>query len=175
MLGELAIEQSDDFPVGNVSWNDAVAFCEWLSKKEGRNYRLPTEAEWEYACRAGSQTAYFFGDNPRQLLQYAHVGKQTRPMGQLKHNPWGLYNMYGNQWQWTADWYASDYYLKSPKEDPTGPASGITRVMRGGSPFMPASALSFGLSPRYPRTVVLQTPCRLSRGVGNAAVTEGAH
>jgi formylglycine-generating enzyme required for sulfatase activity len=133
--------QTDDYPVGNVSWNDAVAFCDWLTKKERRRYRLPTEAEWEYACRAGSTTRYFFGDDVSQLPLYAFmVSKQHQPMAQVRPNPWGLYHMYGNQWQWTADWYAADYYQHSPKHDPQGPARGTFRVMRGSSMHMDADA-----------------------------------
>lgn len=136
------VAQSDTYPVGNVSWNDAVAFCKWLSKKEQRTYRLPTEAEWEYACRAGSTTAYFFGETSDKLGHYAwfagnNAARAPYPVGLLQPNPWGLYDMYGNQWQWVADWYAADYYGHSPKEDPTGPETGEFRVMRGTSHPMP--------------------------------------
>jgi serine/threonine protein kinase len=143
---------TDNLPVGNVTWNDAVAFCKWLSKKEGRTYRLPTEAEWEYACRAGTTTPFFFGRNADLVLQYANVGGEgPRPSAPLKPNPWGLYDMYGNQWQWVADWYDPDYYLNSPKNDPQGPSTGINRMMRGSSHAMPArfarSALRHGPHP----------------------------
>lgn len=128
---------SDDFPVGNVSWNDAVAFCDWLSKKESSRYRLPTEAEWEYACRAGTKTTRFCGDDLRVVPQYAwcHEDSQNvvHPVGRLKPNPWGLYDMLGNVWQWTTDFYSADYYLTSPVEDPPGPSTGTNRVMRGGT------------------------------------------
>jgi formylglycine-generating enzyme required for sulfatase activity len=115
-------EQTDDRPVVCVSWNDAKAFCDWLSKKEGKTYTLPTEAQWEYACRAGSKTKFYFGDGEQELAQYAwhhaNAERKTHPVGQLKPNAWGLYDMHGNVWQWTADWFAADYYQKSPKEDP---------------------------------------------------------
>jgi formylglycine-generating enzyme required for sulfatase activity len=132
------LEQTDDHPVVCVSWNDARAFCDWLGKKEGRTYALPTEAQREYACRAGSKTRFHFPDN-EEVAQYAWQNldpeMKTHPVGQLKPNAWGLYDMHGNIWQWTADWYAEDYYQKSPREDPPGPSLGIARAMRGGGGF----------------------------------------
>ncbi|HZY88574.1 MAG TPA: formylglycine-generating enzyme family protein [Gemmataceae bacterium] len=132
------LEQTDDHPVICVSWNDARAFCDWLGKKEGRAYALPTEAQWEYACRAGSTTRFHFRDD-EEVAQYAwqnvEPGMKTHPVGQLKPNAWGLYDMHGNIWQWTGDWYAADYYQKSPGEDPPGPGVGDARVMRGGGGF----------------------------------------
>jgi formylglycine-generating enzyme len=146
--------QTDDHPVVNVSWNDAVAFCKWLSKKEGKTYRLPTEAEWEYACRAGTTTRYYSGDDPETLAKVGNVADAavkakdpkrrwtlkasdgyvfTAPVGKFKPNAFGLYDMHGNAWQWCADRYGADYYGKSPAEDPTGPDSGDNRVARGGS------------------------------------------
>jgi formylglycine-generating enzyme required for sulfatase activity len=90
--------------------------------------RLPTEAEWEYACRAGSKTAWFFGDDPSQLGDYAwfkaNDGGKSHPVGQKKPNPWGLYDIYGNVFERVADTYARDYYAKSPNQDPTGPGQG---------------------------------------------------
>ncbi len=123
-------EQTDEHPVVNVSWNDAVAFCKWLSKKESKTYRLPTEAEWEYACRAGTTTRYSSGDNPETLAKLGYVF--TAPVGKFKPNAFGLYDMHGNAWQWCADWYGGVYYAKSPIDDPTGPDSGNVRVLRGG-------------------------------------------
>jgi formylglycine-generating enzyme required for sulfatase activity len=139
-------EQTDEHPVVCVTWNDAVAFCEWLSQKEGKPCALPTEAQWEYCCRAGTQTRFSFGDDEKELVQYAWIGrnagKKTHPVGQLKPNPWGLYDMHGNVREWCADYYRSDYYQKSPKEDPPGPDSSEpfnrakeTRVIRGGGWF----------------------------------------
>jgi formylglycine-generating enzyme required for sulfatase activity/serine/threonine protein kinase/Tol biopolymer transport system component len=133
--------QTDDHPVVNVSWDDAVAFCQWLSKKEGVEYALPTEAQWEYACRAGTTTAWYYGDGHKGLQEYAWFGanadKSTHPTGQLKPNAYGLYDMYGNAWEWCADWFGEDYYDQSPPNDPSGPPAGLTRVNRGdrwGSP-----------------------------------------
>ena len=101
--------QRENQPVSSVNWNDAVAFCDWLSKKEGKKYRLPTEAEWEYSCRAGTTTAYWFGDDPNKLGEYAwfsgNSGGKTQEVGTKQPNPWGLYDMYGNyMWQWCEDW-----------------------------------------------------------------------
>ena len=127
-------EQNEDHPVTCVSWNDAIAFCDWLSKKEGKKYGLPTEAQWEYACRAGSQTRFYFGVQQTELTQHAwywpNAEVKTHPVGAKKPNCWGLHDMVGNVWEWTADWYAADFYKKSPKADPLGPASGKTRVIR---------------------------------------------
>lgn len=147
--------QGDDHPVVNVTWNDAVAMSQWLSQKEGKKYRLPTEAEWEYACRAGTRTRYHSGNDPQSLLQaantfdadakkswpqwqaYALTGHDgfefTAPVGSFAPNALGLYDMHGNAWEWVADWYDDDYYAKSPVDDPQGPVSGRVRVRRGGS------------------------------------------
>jgi len=125
-----------------VSWNDAVEFCRRLSKlpeekAAGHVYRLPTEAEWEYACRAGTTTEYSFGDFESQLGEYAwfngNSDETTHPVGQKKANPWGLYEMHGNVWEWCQDWHSADYYGSSPPADPQGPTRGSSRVLRGGS------------------------------------------
>jgi formylglycine-generating enzyme required for sulfatase activity len=124
-------------PVINVSWRDAVAFCDWLSELSGDRYRLPTEAEWEYACRAGATTKYNFGDSPRDMGLYAwysgNAGKRTHPVGKLRANAWGLHDMHGNVWEYCSDRYDEGYYSGSPSSNPTGPASGQNRVQRGGS------------------------------------------
>jgi formylglycine-generating enzyme required for sulfatase activity len=124
-------------PVGKVTWHDAAEFCRKLSQETGKQVRLPTEAEWEYACRAGSTGRYCFGDDDGRLGEYAwHLGspsRQTRPVGQKKPNAWGLHDMHGNVWEWCADWYGNGYYAESPREDPAGPRTGETRVVRGGS------------------------------------------
>ena len=136
--------QTDAHPIINVSWNDAMAFCKWLSKKEGKIYRLPTEAEWEHACRAGTKTAYSFGDDPKELMKYGwfdgNADRKRQPVGQLLPNKWGLYDMHGNVYQWTADWHDPDYYKNSPEADPRGPADGTNKVMRGGEFSYPAWA-----------------------------------
>ena len=133
--------KSPDRPVENVSWNDTQEFIRKLNKREGHNcYRLPTEAEWEYACRAGSTTAYSFGDDADQLDAYAwyneNSGSKTHPVGQKKSNAWNLYDMHGNVWEWVQDWYGdySDGFVR----DPQGPRAGEYRVRRGGNWGYPA-------------------------------------
>jgi len=115
-------------PVDRVSWADALKFCEKLAEKTGRDVRLPTEAEWEYASRAGRDTRWFFGNDPSKIGDYAwfkdNAGGKSHPVGQKKPNPWGLYDIYGNVCERIADTYARDYYAKSPKVDPTGPSQG---------------------------------------------------
>jgi len=122
-------------PVECVSWDDAAEFCRRLSERTGKTVRLPTEAEWEYACRAGSTTRYCFGDADEGLGEYAwhsaNSGTTTHPVGHKKSNAWGLYDMHGNVWEWCADWYGD--YPKGAVTDPQGPASGAFRVLRGGS------------------------------------------
>ena len=172
--------QGDDHPVVNVTWNDAMAMSKWLSEKEGEKYRLPTEAEWEYAARAGARTRYHSGDDPQSLLKaantfaadtvmkwpqwkdFALAGRDgfefTAPVGSFAPNALGLYDMHGNAWEWVADWYGEDYYAKSPVNDPSGPASGKVRVRRGGSwhtwPFYVRSSYRNWNSPETRYTLV---------------------
>ncbi len=129
-------------PVDRVAWSEAMEFCRRLTqtlgkKLGGRVYRLPTEAEWEYACRAGSATRYYFGDNDATLAEFAWFLHNTRgrlqPVGGTKPNPWGLYDMHGNAMEWVLDWADYDYYSVSPVDDPVGSPTGATRVGRGGS------------------------------------------
>jgi formylglycine-generating enzyme required for sulfatase activity len=135
------IRKSDSsmYPVEQVSWEDAVEFCKKLSalpdeKKAGRVYRLPTEAEWEYACRAGSKTAYSFGESSKSLGDYAWFAgngiSQTHPVGEKNPNAWGLYDMHGNVWEWCSDWF--DDYPEGAVTDPVGHEEGSSRVFRGG-------------------------------------------
>jgi formylglycine-generating enzyme required for sulfatase activity len=139
-------------PVEQIRWTNAVKYCNARSRLEGlqpaydpetwecdfqaSGYRLPTEAEWEYAARAGTTTEYFFGDAPVQLKDYAwfkeNCTRRPRPVGSRKPNAWGLYDVYGNVWEWCNDFYAEDYYQQSPERDPRGPAEGENRVVRGG-------------------------------------------
>ena len=123
-------------PVEQVSWEETQAFIRQLNAQEpGMSYRLPTEAEWEYAVRAGTTTAYSHGDDAMQLGQYAwynvNAGRTAHPVGQLQPNAWGLYDMHGNVWEWVQDWYGP--YTAALAVDPQGPASGARRVFRGGS------------------------------------------
>src|SRR5262249_37756723 len=128
-------EQTDDHPVVVVTRGDAQAFCDWLSKKEGRYYTLPTEAQWEYACRAGSRSRFSFGDNEGQLPEHAWIvsnsDHKTHPVGKKKPNAWGLFDMHGNAAEWCLDWYDRDYYARSPRNDPPGPLEGKNVVCRG--------------------------------------------
>jgi len=121
-------------PVEHVSWTDATEFCKKLSVRTRRTVRLPTEAEWEYACRAGSSTRFCFGDADEVLGDYAwteaNSGGTTHPVGRKEPNAWGLYDMHGNVCEWCADWYGA--YPDGPATDPQGPASGTYRVLRGG-------------------------------------------
>jgi formylglycine-generating enzyme required for sulfatase activity len=123
-------------PVEQVSWHDAQEFVKRLnSKEDGTRYRLPTEAEWEYAARAGTTTTYSFGNAASKLGAYAwygaNAGGSTHPVGQKPPNPWGLYDIYGNVWEWVQDWYGP--YTAATAVDPAGPSSGSNRVNRGGS------------------------------------------
>ena len=153
---DIGFPQSDKHPVVNVSWNDAAAFCGWLSRIEGVTYRLPTEAEWEYSCRAGTITAYHHGNDEEGL---AAVGNENvrglqedfstapavalddgevmaSPVGRFRANAFGLYDMDGNVVEWCSDWYGD--YPGGVRVDPAGPSSGVHRVIRGGSRFSPA-------------------------------------
>lgn len=140
-------------PVERTQWTDAVRFCNrcseldgltscydltrWECRFEANGYRLPTEAEWEYACRAGNEGKYCFGDAEGQLPQYAwfkpHSQGKPQPVGQKLPNRWGLYDMHGNVWQWCNDWYGENYFAESPQQDPRGPVAGKMRVLRGGA------------------------------------------
>ena len=151
VMGEsLSYFEGIDKPVDSVSWNDAREFCSKLSEMTGESYRLPTEAEWEYAYRAGTETKYFWGDSDSEttVKRYAwyvnnafewywtepHAAEEgTQEVGRKLPNPWGLYDMSGNVWEWCEDWYEKDYYSNSPSQDPKGPSSGENRVLRGGS------------------------------------------
>ena len=129
-----------DRPVDSVTWHDVQEFIKKLNAKEGREaYRLPTEAEWEYAARAGSATAYCFGDDAGQLGDYAwhqgNSGRETHPVGRKRANAWGLYDMHGNVGEWGQDWYGNAYESAGAVTDPQGPEAGEGRVLRGGSWF----------------------------------------
>ena len=122
-------------PVESVSWDDCQIFLKKLTEKmPGRKFGLPAEAQWEHACRAGTATELYYGDNPSGMIDYAWWAdntSETRPVGEKKPNAWGLYDMYGNVWEWCADWWAE--YTASEAINPAGPASGSCRVLRGGA------------------------------------------
>ena len=147
----------DDLPVERVSWFDVAKFCNLLSLEAGleqcydektggcdfskSGFRLPTEAEWEFACRAGTTTIYYFGDSPSDIGDYAWFGNIEigncdnipHPAGLKKPNRWGLFDMCGSNWEWCNDWYDGAYYQSGMKPDPRGALTGKLRVMRGGS------------------------------------------
>ncbi|NCC24877.1 MAG: hypothetical protein EOM25_06725 [Deltaproteobacteria bacterium] len=154
----------NDQPVVHVSWEDAAAFARWLSDTSAQTYRLPTEAEWEYAARAMTTTAGYWGENPDDACRYANVADLTAkrswsnwaihncddgfavsaPVGRFQPNAFGLHDMLGNVWEWCQDWYDSSYYANSPRNNPQGPSGGSGRVFRGGAwdvgPGYPPSA-----------------------------------
>ena len=167
---------TDESPVSQVTWNDACAYCAWLSEQEQRRpwyrpdgkggwlvaahadgYRLPTEAEWEYACRAGTTTQYSFGDDYAELEQFGwfnkNAGGKAQPVALKLPNPFGLFDMHGNAQEWCQDWYDGKWYEKSPPIDPNGPSSGSNRVIRGGywnyGASMTAVAFRSSTSPSY--------------------------
>jgi len=140
--GKTFVKEGSDYAASYITWKDAVSFCRKLSEKEELQYRLPTEAEWEYACRAGNTTRFGFGDSGSSLGLYAWYGggsaldvgeKCAQQVGRKQGNAWGLYDMHGNVFEWCQDWYDEGYYMNSTTDDPTGPSSGLYRVLRGGS------------------------------------------
>ena len=133
-----SVFKGDNNPVEKVNWNDATEFCKKLSQKEnGRTYTLPTEAQWEYSCRAGSRTLFSFGNSKSSLDDYAWhpsiSGSKTHSIGQKKPNAFGLYDMHGNVWEWCRDYYSKDFYSESQNADPENIQSDRCRVLRGGS------------------------------------------
>jgi formylglycine-generating enzyme required for sulfatase activity len=169
-----SFKQTGDHPVVQISWNDATAFCAWLSKKTGKTVTLPTEAQWEYACRAGTTTAFSWGDNPDDGKGFANCADQslrklfpadppeafftwddgfdvTSPVASFKPNVFGLYDMTGNVFQWCQDWYGP--YDTGPVTDPAGPANGAARVVRGGTwnnePRVSRSAFRYSARPNH--------------------------
>lgn len=173
-------EQTDNCPVVCVSWDDATAFCQWLSSQEGCEYRLPTEAEWEYACRAGGLTPYSTREHisPRLAMNLLDHGPSNSgnllergdewlwacPVGSLPPNRFGICEMHGNVWEWCADWYGKEYYSESPQDDPPGPGEGTERVIRGGSWFATvAQARSANRASCPPRHCITHLGFRVAR------------
>ena len=134
---------ADNHPAAGMTQLSALQFCKWLSDKTGEFYRLPTEAEWEYACNAGSTEPYFYGKQKGKLKNYAwfekNSEKRTHPVGMLEPNPWGLYDMYGNVQEWTLDQYEADAYTKLNQDNLwILPSSLHPRSVRGGAYNSPA-------------------------------------
>jgi formylglycine-generating enzyme required for sulfatase activity len=169
---EVAGQSTDRHPVEMVSWLDAVTFCDKLSELEGRKpfyeiegqnvrvpnwegpgYRLPTEAEWEYACRAGTEARYSFGDDEASLGEYSwfdgNSGGRTHPVGGKRRNEFGLFDMHGNVWEWCWDGHDKGYYRESPADDPRGPDGASFRVLRGGSYGQPPWGVRSARRGRY--------------------------
>lgn len=144
LRGKHGVSFGDDEPVTNVSWYDAVGFCQWLSEKTGKKYRLPTEAEWEYACRAGTYTLFWTGDGlPGEFHKNQYVTRDFNPVdltvGKTSPNPWGLYDMHGNVEEWCMDWYGA--YPQDSVINPCGPTAGEFKITRGGSHHTPEKYL----------------------------------
>jgi formylglycine-generating enzyme required for sulfatase activity len=125
----------DNCPVEQVSWNDIQQFIQRLNNQSGKQYRLPTEAEWEYAARSGGKSEKYAGGNDVDAVAWydGNSGRETHPVGQKQPNGLGLYDMSGNVWEWCSDWYGEKYYGQSFRDNPDGPSSGSYRVLRGGS------------------------------------------
>lgn len=133
-----SFRKRSNHPVEQVSWEEADLFIRRLNELEGtEKYRLPTEAEWEYAARAGTKTEFVTGDSPENLIHYAWVKENShdrhQPVGSKLPNPWGLHDMQGNVEEWVQDWYDPEYYTKNEINDPKGPASGVYKSIRGGA------------------------------------------
>jgi formylglycine-generating enzyme required for sulfatase activity len=151
-------------PVVNITWTEADAYCRWAGK------RLPTEAEWEKAARGGTQTDFFWGNDPSDADRYAwyeeNSGQSIHPVGGKEPNPYGLYDMVGNVWEWTADWYDENYYSASPLRDPKGPATGKFHAVRGGSWQSGKWGLRTGLRDRaLPEKTSPTIGCRCAKSI----------
>ncbi|GGN12418.1 hypothetical protein GCM10010967_55600 [Dyadobacter beijingensis] len=157
----------ENHPVVNVSWDDCVAYCHWLSAQTGRRYRLPTEAEWEFAAAGGAQAhgnAFSGAAEIDSVGWYAATGYGTKPVATKKPNELGLFDMTGNVWEWVSDWYDAAYYAASPAADPAGPANGVYKVYRGGAWSVPASNCRISY-----RNVVPPSSSNFNRGFRIAA------
>ncbi|MGB2808327.1 MAG: SUMF1/EgtB/PvdO family nonheme iron enzyme, partial [Sedimentisphaerales bacterium] len=140
VYGDLTMGYEKKHPAMGMTWHNATNFCKWISQKTGRKYRLPTEAEWEYACRVGTTKAFGCADSPKQLLDFAtyeaNSDDETGEVARKKPNSWGLYDMPGNVREWVYDFYSPEAYKdaakKSPAVNPRGPKSGKVHVARGG-------------------------------------------
>jgi len=136
---------AENLPVEKISWNEAQAFVKVLRRKTGKKWRLPTEAEWEYAAGGGKRQKYPGTSNDEELGEYAwfetNSGLKTHPVGTRKPNDLGIHDMAGNVWQWVQDRYDRDYYRQSPRQDPKGDPFGVNRILKGGSAYKDAHFL----------------------------------
>ncbi len=159
--------KGDNLPVEYVSWDNVQEYLKRLSQKTGEKYRLPTEAEWEYACRAGTGTKFSSGNDHTKIGRYAwftgNSGGKSHPAGQKLPNSWGLYDMHGNVWEWCSDWYGEEYYRNSDIKNPKGPPGGLYRVVRGGSwislEFFLRSSARYCAKPEYNTSYVTGFRC----------------
>jgi formylglycine-generating enzyme required for sulfatase activity len=168
--------RTDWHPAEQVTWKDAVEFCRRLSKREGKTYRLPTEAEWEYACRAGTQTRCSWGDSILDCEEFSFWGWTTGPVGHLIPNVWGVFDMHGNVWEWCSDRYDPNYYRASPSVDPQGPeGDAVLRVVRGGgfdhAAAVPASKRHYAPEHRAAKNIGFRVVLELA---GDEVVALGA-
>jgi formylglycine-generating enzyme required for sulfatase activity len=169
------VKEGPDFPATYVTWEQAREFCQRLSRKEGKTYRLPTEAEWEYACRAQTTTIFAFGDDSSKMKDFGWIADNAYSIGESfahrvarqKPNAWGLYDMHGNVWEWCGDRYNDNYYAHAPVNNPKGPPDGTKRVIRGGSwrdsDTHARSAFRFGVLPsRADMNIGFRVVCELT-------------
>jgi formylglycine-generating enzyme required for sulfatase activity len=179
--------KGDDLPVDSISWNDAKDFIKNLNSKGGGHFRLPTEAEWEYACRAGSETAFYFGDDESLLGNYAwttiNSDRQSHPVGQKRPNAWGLYDMIGNLWEWCEDLYDENAYKRYAEGDFTPPEKGTpknARVRRGGAAYCEDLRLNYFASSYHsscrnwslPNVIIIKTLFKIYRNTGIRCVRD---
>jgi len=151
VYGDMTMGYEETHPAMGMTWHNAMTFCRWLSMKTGKKYRLPTEAEWEYACRAGTTNIFGVGNDPSGLKDFAwyeaNADSETNPIGKKKPNAWGLYDMSGNVREWVYDFYSPTAYKeaakKNPAVNPKGPKTGKVHVARGGDYSSSVEALRF--------------------------------
>ena len=154
VMGHTNKQNCDDCPLVEVSWDDAQVFIAKLNQKTGQHYRLPTEAEWEYAARGGNKSQSYTYGGSNELYRVAwfldNSDNRAHSVGQKQPNELGLYDMSGNVTQWCADWYDAGYYANSPTQDPQGPTSGVERVSRGGYFMSPPYICAVGFRDHGP-------------------------